>query len=89
MLLEKTISQYTTLDNAKWGDCPLCHKDDVLLVKKKRWHCYNCGLGGDVIDFLVNKKGVTTKEAIGEVKELKKKLVKGKKRKVKKAKKGE
>lgn len=80
MLLEKLISQYTQLENVKWGACPLCNREDALLVKKKRWHCYGCGEGGDIIDFLVYKNGMTVKEALREVKELKKKLVKVKKK---------
>lgn len=80
MLLEKTISQFTTLKDVKWGACPLCGKDDVLLVKEKEWHCYSCGLGGDIADFLIYKMGMTPGEAEREVKKLTRKQQPGKRK---------
>lgn len=51
------IDQYASLvQNGDYflGHCPGCHATERMVVRPAigQWHCYTCGAGGDIIDFL-------------------------------------
>lgn len=49
------------------GRCPF-HKDDtpsfVVTPGKNLWHCFGCGAGGDVIEFVMQKEGLDFPAAV-------------------------
>jgi len=64
------ISRYTKLTGRGtqyYGCCPL-HDDRHASLSvdsgKQLWHCFGCGKGGDVIDFIKLVEKVDTREAI-------------------------
>lgn len=52
------IKNYIALEksgNVHRGYCPFCNSlDDKLIVKQEtgEWHCFNCGAGGNTVDFV-------------------------------------
>ena len=67
------IGKYTQLklsgQNYK-GLCPLhSEKTPSFTVSpgKNIWHCFGCGKGGNIIDFIIEKKGLTFIEAINDL----------------------
>ncbi len=54
------------------GLCPF-HDEDTPSLKvtpdKNLWHCFGCGAGGDVIEWVVKKNGVSFKHAVELLKE--------------------
>jgi len=64
------INRYTTLKgrNGKYyGCCPL-HEDRApslsIDAEKQLWHCFGCGKGGDIIDFVKLAENIDTNQAI-------------------------
>ena len=49
------------------GRCPF-HADDtaslVITPAKNLWHCFGCGIGGDPIDWMIKKNGVSFRHAV-------------------------
>ncbi|MEQ1661864.1 MAG: CHC2 zinc finger domain-containing protein [Thiobacillus sp.] len=49
------------------GCCPF-HADDtaslVVTPAKNLWHCFGCGVGGGVIDWVIKKNGVSFRHAV-------------------------
>ena len=74
-LKEKTdivqvIGQYTTLrgrNHQYYGCCPF-HKERSPSLsmdsKKQLWHCFGCGKGGDIIDFIRFAENTDTRGAM-------------------------
>ncbi len=64
------IEQYTNLrksgNNRYLGRCPL-HEDNhpsmTVYADKQSWHCFQCGRGGDIIDFIMAVEGVDFRRA--------------------------
>lgn len=50
-----------------FASCPL-HVDKTPSLKiypnENRWHCFSCGSGGDTVDLIMAKNGITMPEAI-------------------------
>ncbi len=51
------IDQYAALvrtGNYFLGHCPGCHAVERMVVRPSigEWHCYSCGAGGDIVDFI-------------------------------------
>jgi hypothetical protein len=45
--------------------CPFHgEKNASMGIKNNRYHCFACGARGDVIDFLMNRDGISFKEAV-------------------------
>jgi hypothetical protein len=68
--IEDVVRRYTTLkgrDTQYYGHCPF-HQDHApslsVDTKKQLWHCFGCGKGGDVIDFIKLAENLDTKGAI-------------------------
>lgn len=66
--LEEVISQFTEV--VRQGPCikAICpfHNDSrpsLNIFSNGRWRCFVCNIGGDVIDFIKQAKGISTKEA--------------------------
>ena len=49
------------------GCCPF-HADDtaslVVTPTKNLWHCFDCGIGGGPIDWVIKKRGVSFRHAV-------------------------
>jgi DNA primase len=49
------------------GRCPL-HEDDtaslVVTPAKSQWHCFDCGVGGGPIDWVIKSRGVSFRHAV-------------------------
>ncbi len=54
------ISQYVTLKRSGsnyYGTCPFCGENSFSVSpNKKIYHCFSCGLGGSVTDFIYKMK---------------------------------
>ena len=64
------INRYTRLrgrNGKHYGCCPL-HEDRApslsVDAEKQLWHCFGCGKGGDIIDFVKLAENVDTNQAI-------------------------
>lgn len=65
------VERYTQLrksgNNRFLGRCPL-HEDKhpsmTVYVDKQSWHCFQCGKGGDLIDFIMAVEGVDFRRAV-------------------------
>jgi DNA primase len=68
--IEEVVSGYVTLRNAGGGSlkglCPFHdEKSPSFNVRPGRgWHCFGCGLGGDVIAFVMQIDGLTFVESV-------------------------
>jgi hypothetical protein len=68
-LIVRIIDPYASLvktGNYFLGYCPLCHSAQAKMAVRPeldQWHCYSCGAGGDVVDFLSAAEQVTIEEA--------------------------
>lgn len=55
------------MNNRLYGLCPF-HEERTasffIFRNSNTYHCFGCGLGGDVIDFIVNLKNLSFKEAV-------------------------
>lgn len=69
--IEQIVGDYVTLQragvNSMKGLCPF-HDEKTpsfnVTLGSNLWHCFGCGLGGDVIDFLMRIEGLTFPEAV-------------------------
>lgn len=67
------IGKYTTLKKAGVnykGLCPLHNEKTASFTVspgKNRWHCFGCGKGGSIIDFIIEKKGLSFIDAIKDL----------------------
>ncbi len=54
------------------GHCPVCHAVERMVVRPNigQWHCYGCGAGGDIIDFVRAAEHVDTESARARVEAL-------------------
>lgn len=65
----RIIESYVVLESSGThliGHCPACHAAQKRMVVKPeagQWHCYKCGAGGDLIDFVMNAEEVEWAEA--------------------------
>src|SRR5882724_3569446 len=54
------------------GRCPF-HEDDtaslVVTPAKNLWHCFGCGIGGGVIDWVMKLRGVSFRHAVEQLRE--------------------
>jgi len=54
------------------GRCPF-HEDDtaslVITPAKNLWHCFGCGIGGGVIDWVMKLRGVSFRHAVEQLRE--------------------
>jgi len=69
--IDEVVSQYVTLRNAGGGSqkglCPFHdEKSPSFNVNPTRqfWHCFGCGEGGDVFNFLMKIDGLSFVEAV-------------------------
>ncbi len=64
--LPKLINHYTPLRNNK-GRCPF-HSDRrpslSVTPEKRLWHCFGCGRGGDVFNFIMEAEGLLFPQAV-------------------------
>ncbi|MBK8964229.1 MAG: hypothetical protein IPM75_14455 [Candidatus Competibacteraceae bacterium] len=53
------------------GLCPFHEDREPLVVTpaKNLWHCFGCGLGGGVIDWVMKAEGVSFRHAVALLKE--------------------
>lgn len=71
--LEEVIGSAVKLrKNGGWnaGLCPFHHEKSPSLKFKdgdEYWHCFGCGAGGDVIDFVAKMDHITTTEAVAKL----------------------
>jgi hypothetical protein len=66
----EVIDCYTELKGRNgryYGQCPL-HTDRApslsVDAEKRLWHCFGCGKGGDIIDFVKQVENIDTRQAI-------------------------
>ena len=55
------IRKYAALNGKGWGLCPLHqekHPSFHVDREKKLWHCFGCGRGGNLFQFVMQKLGV-------------------------------
>jgi len=63
------VKTYVSLDGnpeSPRGYCPLCHGDERSFVVRPGdggWHCFNCGQGGNVFDFIEKLRHVSHHDA--------------------------
>jgi|TARA_R110000744_G_scaffold374103_2_gene486701 predicted GIY-YIG superfamily endonuclease len=66
--IDKVVSYYTNLTprgRGLVGQCPLCFKYSLKVsVNKKIMKCFNCGLGGNVINFIKKYENLTFGETL-------------------------
>jgi DNA primase catalytic core len=69
----QVISKYTELKKAGSnykGLCPIHNENTpsfMVIPAINRWHCFGCNKGGNIIDFIIEKKGFSFIEAIKEL----------------------
>jgi hypothetical protein len=52
------------------GYCPFCNKIEATLYVRRdlqEWHCFGCGAGGDIYDFVARFEGLVRADAIASV----------------------
>lgn len=68
-LIVRVIDPYASLvksGNYFLGYCPVCHSAPPKMAVRAeldQWHCYDCGAGGDVVDFLAAAEQVSIEDA--------------------------
>lgn len=64
------VSQYVELSEDGRGLCPF-HDDQVASFsiddKRNYWHCFACGMGGSIIDFWIQWRSCSFREALREL----------------------
>ena len=70
------IGRYTVLERRgteHWGCCPL-HQEKTASLKvdpaRQTYHCFGCGKGGDVIDFIMAAEHLDLRHALVRLREL-------------------
>jgi hypothetical protein len=66
-ILQREGLEFHQKGRLDWSRCPL-HQDKTPSFKvdpeRQTFHCFGCGAGGDVIDFIQHHRKVTFKEAL-------------------------
>ena len=63
------LSQFLKFNNRHYANCPF-HNDKTPSLHwfgENRWHCFSCGEGGDVIDFIMMRDSCTMPQAIDTI----------------------
>ena len=57
-ILENTLNLYGSYEKNKNRNCVHCSSSDALKINKKNntYKCFSCGVGGSVIDLVINKE---------------------------------
>jgi len=65
--IEEVIQETVTLGSYNKALCPF-HKEDTpsffVNIKEQYFHCFGCGAGGDVFNFVMRQKGMSFPEAL-------------------------
>ncbi|MBM3252725.1 MAG: DNA primase, partial [Candidatus Omnitrophica bacterium] len=61
------VQRYTHLNRHGTGLCPFHterHPSFSVNAKKGLWHCFGCGAGGDIFDFVMRAENLTFPNAV-------------------------